>query len=92
MPADGQNEVVLYCSCPNEITSARAALRLKRNGVKHVRPLEGGFPVWKELGFPIEHPAGQPAVAHPAAMQPNVVTPTVVTPTVATPTEVTLKK
>lgn len=51
-----ESEVVLYCSCPNEITSARAALRLKRNGVKRVRPLEGGFPVWKELGFPIEMP------------------------------------
>jgi membrane protein DedA with SNARE-associated domain/rhodanese-related sulfurtransferase len=47
-------EVVLYCSCPNEISSARAALRLKRHGVRRVRPLEGGFPVWKELGFPVE--------------------------------------
>jgi rhodanese-related sulfurtransferase len=51
-----ESEVVLYCSCPNEISSARAALRLKRIGVKRVRPLEGGFPVWKELGFPIEMP------------------------------------
>jgi membrane protein DedA with SNARE-associated domain/rhodanese-related sulfurtransferase len=51
-----ESEVVLYCSCPNEISSARAALRLKRHGVKRVRPLEGGFPVWKELGFPIEMP------------------------------------
>ena len=42
-----ESEVVLYCSCPNEISSARAALRLKRHGVQHVRPLEGGFPVWK---------------------------------------------
>jgi rhodanese-related sulfurtransferase len=50
-------EVVLYCSCPNEISSARAALRLKRHGVKRVRPLEGGFPEWKELGFPIQMPA-----------------------------------
>lgn len=50
-------EVVLYCSCPNEISSARAALRLKRHGVKRVRPLEGGFPVWKDLGFPVEAPA-----------------------------------
>jgi len=52
-----KGEIVLYCSCPNEVTSARAALRLKRHGVKHVRPLEGGFPVWKELGFPVELPA-----------------------------------
>jgi rhodanese-related sulfurtransferase len=52
-----KGEVVLYCSCPNEASSARAALRLKRHGVKHVRPLEGGFPVWKKLGFPVELPA-----------------------------------
>lgn len=57
VPTLTQSEIVLYCSCPNEITSARAALRLKRHGVKRVRPLEGGFPVWKELGFPIEDPA-----------------------------------
>lgn len=52
-----KGEVVLYCSCPNEATAARAALRLKRHGVKHVRPLEGGFPVWKKLGFPVELPS-----------------------------------
>ena len=52
VPVITQNEIVLYCSCPNEISSARAALRLKRHGVKRVRPLEGGFPVWKQLGFP----------------------------------------
>ncbi len=57
VPAITKNEVVLYCSCPNEVSSARAALRLKRHGVKHVRPLEGGFPIWKELGFPVEMPA-----------------------------------
>jgi len=55
-----KGEIVLYCSCPNEVTSARAALRLKRHGVKHVRPLEGGFPVWKELGYPVEFPAAVP--------------------------------
>lgn len=53
-------EIVLYCSCPNEVSSARAALRLKSHGVKRVRPLEGGFPVWKELGFPVEDPAVVP--------------------------------
>jgi len=49
-------EVILYCSCPNEITSVRAALRLKRRGVQRVRPLEGGFPSWRDLGFPVEAP------------------------------------
>jgi len=60
IPTITQSEVVLYCSCPNEVSSARAALRLKHHGVKRVRPLEGGFPVWKDLGFPIEQPVVVP--------------------------------
>jgi membrane protein DedA with SNARE-associated domain/rhodanese-related sulfurtransferase len=47
-------EVILYCSCPKEADSARAALQLRRRGVRHVRPLEGGFERWQELGFPVE--------------------------------------
>jgi len=50
------DEVVLYCSCLDELTSARVALKLKRHGVGHVRPLEGGFPKWKALGMPITRP------------------------------------
>jgi rhodanese-related sulfurtransferase len=46
-------EFVLYCSCPNEVASVQAALKLKRRGVLHVRPLEGGFAGWLDLGFPI---------------------------------------
>ena len=41
--------------CPNEVSSAAsAALRLKRKGFKLIRPLEGGFPRWADLGFPLE--------------------------------------
>ncbi len=46
-------EVVLYCSCPNEATSARMALFLKRRGVDHIRPLEGGLVGWSDLGYPL---------------------------------------
>lgn len=49
-----QDEIVLYCSCPNEVTSARSALQIKRHGVDRVRPLEGGFELWRDLGFPVE--------------------------------------
>jgi hypothetical protein len=27
---------------------------LKRRGVTRVRPLEGGFPAWRDRGFPVE--------------------------------------
>src|SRR5579872_4013315 len=40
-------DVVLFCTCPNEATSARVALQLKKLGIMRVRPLEGGFYQWR---------------------------------------------
>jgi rhodanese-related sulfurtransferase len=42
-------DVVLYCNCPNEASSASAALLLKKHGITRVRPLEGGADAWLEL-------------------------------------------
>jgi rhodanese-related sulfurtransferase len=47
-------DVVLYCTCPSEETSARVALNLQRMGVDRVRPLRGGFDGWKQAGYPLE--------------------------------------
>ncbi len=47
-------DVVLYCTCPNEATSAMMTLRLHRLGITRVRPLAGGFDAWVEGGFPLE--------------------------------------
>ena len=47
-------DVVLYCTCPDEGTSARAALALKKRGIERVFPLEGGFDAWLERGYPVE--------------------------------------
>lgn len=49
-------EVVLYCSCPSEITSARVARLLMQKGIKHVLPLAGGLQRWRALGFPLSSP------------------------------------
>jgi membrane protein DedA with SNARE-associated domain/rhodanese-related sulfurtransferase len=46
-------EVVLYCACPGEFTSARVALALKQRGIEHVRPLAGGLRAWRDRGFPV---------------------------------------
>lgn len=35
VPVIATKEVVFYCSCPNELASIRAALRLKRHGITH---------------------------------------------------------
>ena len=57
-------EVVLYCTCPNEASSAMTAIRLKKYGISKVRPLHGGFHMWRGLGFPVESEFGPvPAAA-----------------------------
>ncbi len=56
-------EVVLYCSCPGEYTSARVALALRRRGVEHVRPLAGGLRAWRDRGFPVTSTFHIPPVA-----------------------------
>ncbi len=47
-------DVVLYCTCPSEATSAKVALQLHKLGVERVRPLRGGFDEWKRLGYPMD--------------------------------------
>jgi membrane protein DedA with SNARE-associated domain/rhodanese-related sulfurtransferase len=49
-------DVVLYCTCPNETTSARVALALKKRGIERVFPLEGGIEAWVSCGYPVEVP------------------------------------
>ncbi|MGC8551515.1 MAG: DedA family protein/thiosulfate sulfurtransferase GlpE [Phycisphaerae bacterium] len=44
LPRD--REIVICCSCPNEVASARMALRLRRQGFRRVRPLLGGIDAW----------------------------------------------
>ncbi|MCC6868629.1 MAG: VTT domain-containing protein [Burkholderiales bacterium] len=47
-------EVVLYCACPNEYTAAKVAQELKQHGFKRVRPLLGGIDAWTAAGLPVE--------------------------------------
>jgi membrane protein DedA with SNARE-associated domain/rhodanese-related sulfurtransferase len=52
-PIPLDREIVLYCSAPHELTSARVALQLRRWGFERVRPLAGGLRAWHERGFPL---------------------------------------
>jgi membrane protein DedA with SNARE-associated domain/rhodanese-related sulfurtransferase len=47
-------DIILYCSCPNEVTSARVALQLRRQGIARVRPLLGGIEAWRVRHLPME--------------------------------------
>ena len=46
-------EIITYCDCLNEITSAKSALRLRKRGFTRVRPLLGGFAAWCEANHPL---------------------------------------
>ena len=57
-------DVILYCTCPSEETSAKVALQLHRLGINRVRPLRGGFEGWRDLGYPlIDYTPPQAALA-----------------------------
>ena len=47
-------EIVVYCACPNEVSSARLALRLQRKGFTRVHPLLGGIDAWREQSYPLQ--------------------------------------
>lgn len=47
-------DIIVYCSCPNEVTSARVARLLHRKGFTRVRPLLGGIDAWRQQNYPVE--------------------------------------
>jgi len=47
-------EIVLFCSCPNEASSAQMALRLRSRGISRIRPLAGGLASWRSCGFALQ--------------------------------------
>ena len=61
--ADPATPVILYCSCPNEVTAAQVAKLLYQRGFTNVRPLEGGIDAWIAAGYRID----RAAEAEPAA-------------------------
>lgn len=48
-----EREIVCYCSCPNEATSAKVTSTLTQLGYRHVRPLRGGLAAWKAAGYAV---------------------------------------
>jgi len=47
-------DIVLYCTCPSEATSAKVAMDLKKIGITKVRPLQGGLKAWQDQGYPMD--------------------------------------
>src|ERR1700689_3017046 len=55
-PIPRDREVVLYCTAPHELTSARVALELRRRGFERVRPLAGGLRAWGTANVEFRRP------------------------------------
>ncbi|NKF23603.1 DedA family protein/thiosulfate sulfurtransferase GlpE [Solimonas marina] len=49
-----REQVVLYCACPNEVSAALVAQRLRSLGFNDVRPLLGGLDAWRGAGWDLE--------------------------------------
>jgi membrane protein DedA with SNARE-associated domain/rhodanese-related sulfurtransferase len=63
-------DVILYCTCPSEETSAKVALQLHRLGITRVRPLRGGFDGWKKAGYPLLDYAEDSELPEPSVISP----------------------
>ncbi|AKC68892.1 DedA family protein/thiosulfate sulfurtransferase GlpE [Pandoraea oxalativorans] len=46
--------IVVFCACPNEVTAAKLAQDLRRQGFSEVRPLLGGLDAWRDAGYTVE--------------------------------------
>jgi rhodanese-related sulfurtransferase len=49
-----ETDIVIYCTCPNEASSARAFQLLQKQGFQRVRVLAGGFQAWRDNGFEVQ--------------------------------------
>ncbi len=54
LPMDKEKQIVTYCTCLNEETSASIALMLMKKGYTRVSALKGGFDAWVKAGYPLE--------------------------------------
>jgi len=43
---DKDRHIVVYCSCPNDVTAAQVAKQFLANGFHRTRPLQGGLDAW----------------------------------------------
>lgn len=46
---DRDRHIVVYCSCPNDVTAAQVAKEFVQNGFHRARPLGGGLDAWNAL-------------------------------------------
>jgi membrane protein DedA with SNARE-associated domain/rhodanese-related sulfurtransferase len=65
-------KLVIYCSCPNEISAAWMAKQLNEAGFSDVVPLRGGLDAWRDSGRQLEPLDEEPAPEVHAGVAPAV--------------------
>jgi len=62
---DRERHIVVYCSCPNDVTAAQVAKAFLDHGFRNARPLHGGLDAWNAQCAP-----GEPEVALAPSVRP----------------------
>jgi membrane protein DedA with SNARE-associated domain/rhodanese-related sulfurtransferase len=63
-------KIVIYCACPNEVSAAVLATRLRQHDYADVLPLRGGLEAWRAAGYEVvEVGRGEAWVSPPAERQ-----------------------
>jgi membrane protein DedA with SNARE-associated domain/rhodanese-related sulfurtransferase len=52
-----EQEIIVYCNCPNDASAALVARQLMAQGFTRVRPLHGGLDAWVAAGYAVHTPA-----------------------------------
>jgi len=60
LPQD--RKIILYCTCPNEASAAKAAKWLRNRGYPWVRPLKGGLESWAATTADLAEPPGSVSI------------------------------
>jgi rhodanese-related sulfurtransferase len=55
LPKDKQ--IITYCACSAEQTSAGSVLQLRQNGYQNAAALLGGIQAWKDAGYEVVKPS-----------------------------------
>jgi membrane protein DedA with SNARE-associated domain/rhodanese-related sulfurtransferase len=66
-------KLVIYCSCPNEVSAAWMAKQLTEAGFSDVLPLRGGLDAWRDAGKQLEPLADEPEPALAPGITPKTV-------------------
>ena len=64
-----KQKIVIYCSCPNEVSAAWMAKKMTEAGFLDVLPLKGGIDAWREAGRAVAMLQTQAGDDSPAAGQ-----------------------